>query len=379
MSTNVGCCCMRGMEALEDIRDALVGGEAMGTIVCHDWDGTVIGAIPVSRRATAGEVERLLAEFAMRNTAAEVDEYGYAEDAAKPLSNKAGYRFRGIWLWEAAEAFACYMSDAIAYVISPANHGLLTEYTAEQLPTKEEIRKALATEGVVRLQAAYEAQGSLNRGGSKHVYTQTSVPSRISSSITAETGVYNLSITIKRHNMEGNPVERLRKPLLKVEIKPAIDGAGIHHSMIPVNNEDVATADVMVDKQISYVSVTLIDGETGGDLLLANNASAALTVHRWADERGSDGFVKDGTVNFIFEQAVKAVKGMIAALQWNLTITATSLEDAGITYTNTTLVGVREAIFAAVKARLEAGNTEAMTAEEMQAAIDAVAPAKIEE
>lgn len=343
--------------------------EAFGALTYYDWDGTLLGSSIVAKSGTETDLEAIINGFAATKMAEQVDEYGYNADTAKPLTNKLGYKFNNVWLDATTDAFECYMvSTPNYYALEPVNHKTVDDYTAQEKPTIGTIYNALTTNGTMELKAAYEAQANINRGESKHLYTiAVKEYNRVTTTVTAGTGVYTVMYEIQRINRDGYPVARLKEPALKVEIKAAATGAASNYVRIPLDNKDIASGEVAVDKQALFASATLVDADTGANWMLATNTSEKFDVPRWAAERGDDGFVAEGTARYIYDQTVKHLEGSISASMWGRAFTPVAFADMGAVYSTT--AAAKNNVLEAVRARINAENNIPLTLDEMRAAI----------
>lgn len=222
------------------------------TVVCFDWDNTLLGSVTVPKGADASVVQGYMSTFEhslMSTESKDFDETKtsyFVDDAAKPLTYKRGYSFL-TWL--------PYNSEL------PTHCGRALDGNGGDIivpdPAEDQIQNFGGLTENVTVKACYKDNTELyykvdDLSGMRYTIEQTY--SRVGT-----TGTYSISVTMKReHEIDGEirGVPRLLDPQLRATYTIGTQSV---YNFFSVTNSDVSEFTVYPSTSVNSVENVVVD------------------------------------------------------------------------------------------------------------------------
>ena len=364
------------------------------SVTLLDWDDTVLGTAVINKAASGSEVKTAVDAVAETFYAGSYkDVEAFPEDLSKEtyvddqpvklLTYKKGYNFAGwadVTSETMTETFTAY-SELSQFRGEGEDDDETEMLDSGTGPPADGWKNSY-------LKAAYVENAFCNftsAGRQDALYVVSDVTLGRYGAAAATTGNYVLKATVKRENKDGFGVTRLKEPVLKATYT-ASGGAKIYLS-VTVNGVNELQGEIIAPKQMNSVEFVLID--MYGATNWVGAASKTDITDNWTGtgekkavydnyttQRGDpvdNGFVSQGTVAFINEQAKLFVEGD-STNTWNVDVNAVTLTDAGLKRNASgaaiTTSGQATTVRNALMAKYREQDGRALTKSEMQSAIN---------
>lgn len=272
-----------------------------------DWSDEVIGTAVINKAATGAEIKLAVDAVAATLFNGDMSQIGapnyldaetWTENNPETavLTDKKGYNFMG---W--ADTTAATMADTwTAYATRD-------EYEAG----KSAILTAPGPNGEawdnLYLKAGYVENVFCNTGvagGQKAFYSVVlNEISRYGASANESSGDYVFRLVAKRENAAGMGVTRLKSPVFRAQMVTEAATVTVFIKA-DLSGADEAAAELIVAKGMSQAVITVVDESKSFSFVTASAATnPALNTYYKAEKNGVKGFVYEGSLTFINEQA----------------------------------------------------------------------------
>lgn len=296
------------------------------TITFHDWDLSPLGSIVVPKGENANAAVAAFENTLKATTFDEGSQY-YSSDKSKPLTNKKGYSFEGVWLDYDDETVTQYGTCVEA---GSANNTFT-------LPTPTGVSFANVSQNMF-VKAAYGSNDELVIGfASQRVYTIEVIGYGKHGTATT----YKIDLRIKRENADGQGVPRLRQAALRVTYRTDDE---INKQIIypfDLKNMDEQVVTIPVSDFFKQVDITVIDIYEVYNAISGTGARSSVTIIEKGTAEEKTGFVFLGTmraVNDYISSNGAYGQNITLGLLHNILGFATTNPDTGENYGNATVL-----------------------------------------
>lgn len=266
-----------------------VDASGYATITFHDWDLTPLGSIVVPKGEDASAAVTAFENTLKATTFDEGSQY-YSSDKSKPLTNKKGYSFEGVWLDYDDETVTHY-GDCVEI----GNSG--NTFT---LPTPAGVSFANISQNML-VKAAYVNNTEMNKetiGGMNYTVEVLGYGKHGTASI------YKIELRIKRENTNGQGVPRLRQACLRLRFYTDAEPSKVGNYPLIIKNVDEQTVTIHVTNIYQKVEAEIVDIYDVYSCLSSATRSSIVSIDK--------GTVEEKT-GFLFWGTMRAVNDYIAS------------------------------------------------------------------
>ncbi len=282
------------------------------TITFYDWDLTPLGSIVVPKgEDVTGRVKAF--ENTLKATTFDEGSQYYNSDKSKPLTNKKGYSFEGVWLDYNDPTFTHYGNCT----------SVTSTSTVETIPQPDGVSFAKVDKNL-SVKAAYGNNDEINiANGTGMRYTIEILG--YGRHGTANT--YKIDLRIKRENANGQGVPRLRQAGLRLTYYTEDETPKQTYYPLYLKNVDEQTITIHVSHFFGRVSTGVVDLYGVYNAISgAGGRSATISAYKGTPEE------KDG---FVFLGTMRGVNDYIASNgAYGTAIQAASMNSLGLNITN---------------------------------------------
>lgn len=251
------------------------------TITFYDWDLSPLGSIVVPKGENAGAAVTAFENTLKATTFDEGSQY-YSSDKSKPLTNKKGYSFGGVWLDYDDETVTQYGTCVEA---ANANNTFT-------IPTPTGVSFANIRQNML-VKAAY--------GSNDELVIDTPVVRGYTIEVVGygkhgAASIYKIDLRIKRENANGQGVPRLRQAAMRVTYRTDDE---INKQIVypfDLKNMDEQVVTIPVSDFFKQVDITVIDIYEVYNAISGAGARSSVTIIEKGTPEEKTGFVFLGTM-----------------------------------------------------------------------------------